>query len=262
MIRRRSRRIGSRLDPAGAPSDAKVRPVRPTLVGNIKATREDWLNLALEILVCDGIDSVRVLTLSQRLGVSRSSFYWYFESRQDLLDQLLAFWREKNTKFVVERAGRAAANVVRGVMNIFECWVDETLFDPRLDFAIRAWAHLSGRVRRVVEQADDERMAAIRDMFLRHGYDAEDALVRARVLYYMQIGYYSLDLNEPMDSRLSHVAAYLRSFTGREPTQDDVADFRRYVELTPARLPSGGGGAKSRRSKPGPKPAPISAPRP
>ena len=179
MIERRSRRVG----PAGAPSEAKARPVRPTLVGNVKATREDWLNLALEILVSDGVDSVRVLTLSQRLGVARSSFYWYFESRQDLLDQLLAFWREKNTKCVVERAGRAAANVVRGVMNIFECWVDETLFDSRLDFAVRAWAHLSERVRRIIDQADDERIAAIRDMFLSHGYDAEDASGCIQILF-------------------------------------------------------------------------------
>lgn len=261
MIRRRFRRVGSRVDPAGAPPDAKTHPVKPTPVGNVKATREDWLNLALEILVSEGVDSVRVLTLSQRLGVSRSSFYWYFKGRQDLLDQLLAVWREKNTKFIVERAGRAAATVVRGVMNVFECWVNEALFDPRLDFAIRAWAHLSERIRRIVDQADDERVAAIRDMFLCHGYDAEDAFVRARVLYYMQIGYYSLDLNEPMDSRLSHVAAYLRTFTGQEPAREDVADFRRYVELTPARLPSASGGGKSRRSNRASKPAPFSAPR-
>ena len=56
--------------------------------GNIKVTRADWINLALQTLISDGIESVRVLTLGQKLGVSRSSFYWYFESRQDLLDQL------------------------------------------------------------------------------------------------------------------------------------------------------------------------------
>ncbi len=260
MVSRRSRRVVV-VDPASAPTKTKARPVGPALVGNVKTTREDWRNLALDILVSDGVDSVRVLTLSQRLGVSRSSFYWYFDSRQDLLDQLLAFWRERNTRCIVERAGRAAANVVRGVMSVFECWIDESLFDPRLDFAVRAWAHLSGRVRRLVDQADDERVTAIRDMFARHGYDAENAFVRARILYYMQIGYYSLDLNEPMDSRLSHLPAYLRSFTGREPTPEDVADFRRYVELTPARLAPVCRDARDRRNKPALKPTPISTAR-
>jgi AcrR family transcriptional regulator len=203
--------------------------------GNIKATREDWLNAALERLISDGIASVRILPLSQGLGVSRSSFYWYFKSRSDLLDQLLAFWREKNTRFIVEHARLPAANITCGVINIFKCWVDESLFDPRLDFAIRSWALLSKKVRKIIRQADEERVAAICEMFQRHGYEAEDAFIRARVLYFTQIGYYALDLREPMESRLSHVPAYLRSSTGYEPDPRDVVDFRRYVAQNIAR---------------------------
>jgi AcrR family transcriptional regulator len=199
-------------------------------VGNIKVTREDWLKLALATLISDGVESVRILTLGKKLDVSRSSFYWYFESRQDLLDQLLKYWRETNTKFIVDRARRPEPSIIRAVMAVFECWVDERLFDPRLDFAIRAWARQSGEVRKTIDQADNERVEAIRDMYLRHGYDKEDAFVRARVLYFMQIGYYSLELNEPMSRRLSYLAGYLRSHTGQEPSAEDVRDFSRYVE--------------------------------
>ncbi|TPI96030.1 TetR/AcrR family transcriptional regulator [Mesorhizobium sp. B2-8-1] len=208
---------------------------RAGATGNIKVTREDWLKLALETLISDGVESVRVQTLGQKLNVSRSSFYWYFKSRQDLLDQLLDYWRQTNTRFIVERAARPSATVIRGVMSIFECWVDEKLFDPQLDFAIRAWARRSPAIRRALDEADEERVDAIRDMFRRHGYDEEDAFVRARVLYFMQIGYYSLELDEPMSSRLPHVASYLRSFTGQEPTAQDVEDFSRYVEETLSR---------------------------
>ncbi|TPK13050.1 TetR/AcrR family transcriptional regulator [Mesorhizobium sp. B2-5-7] len=209
---------------------------RAGATGNVKATREDWLKLALETLISDGVERVRVLTLGQQLDVSRSSFYWYFKSRQDLLDQLLDHWRQTNTRFIVERAARPSTTVIRGVMSIFECWVDEKLFDPRLDFAIRAWARRSPTIRRALDEADEERVTAIRGMFLRHGYEEEDAFVRARVLYFMQIGYYSLELNEPMSSRLPHVAAYLRSFTGQEPSAADVEDFSCYV----AKAVSGG----------------------
>ncbi len=106
---------------------------------------------------------------------------------------------------------------------------------PQLDFAIRAWARRSPAIRRALDEADEERVGAIRDMFVRHGYDEEDAFIRARVLYFMQIGYYSLELNEPMSSRLPHVAAYLRSFTGQEPSIEDVEDFARYVRETISR---------------------------
>lgn len=197
--------------------------------GNIKATRADWINLALQTLISDGIESVRVLTLGQKLGVSRSSFYWYFQSRQDLLDQLLTHWHDTNTKAIVERAKRPAETIIVAVLNVFECWADERLFDPRLDFAVREWARRSDDVRAAIDQADNDRLGAIREMYRRHGYDEEDAFIRARVLYYMQIGYYVLDLKEPVEARVSHLAAYLRAFTGQEPSDADVAHFMHFI---------------------------------
>ncbi len=202
---------------------------KPAEGGNTKVTRTQWLDLALKTLIAEGVDGVRILPLAQHLGVSRSSFYWYFESRQDLLDQLLDHWRETNTRGLVERARRPAATIVRAVLNLFECWADERLFNPQLDFAIRSWARRSRSVRRSVDRADDERLSAIRDMYVRHGYDGEDAFIRARVLYYMQIGYYMLEVREPMAVRFSHLEAYLRSFTGRNPTADDIESFRAFL---------------------------------
>ena len=53
-------------------------------MGNIKVTRQDWVNVALDVLIRDGVEQVNVLNLGNRLGVSRSSFYWYFTLRQHL----------------------------------------------------------------------------------------------------------------------------------------------------------------------------------
>ncbi|WP_425537731.1 TetR/AcrR family transcriptional regulator [Pseudaminobacter soli (ex Li et al. 2025)] len=210
----------------------KLMPQEELAPGNVKVTRWDWINLALEVLIADGVESVRILPLGERLGVSRSSFYHYFESRQDLLDRLLEHWRDTNTKAIVERAARPADSIVRAVANVFECWADESLFDPRFDFAVREWARRSADVRDVIDAADDERLGAIRDMYLRHGYDEEDAFIRARVLYYMQIGYYTLDVKEQLETRLGHLAAYLRSFTGQEPSEADVAHFSAFAIRT------------------------------
>jgi len=198
--------------------------------GNVKATREDWITLALKTLISDGVDKVRVLTMARKLEVSRSSFYWYFTSRQDLLDHLLKHWRDTNTRFIVEHANRPSKSIIGGVINVFECWVDESLFDPQLDFAIRAWARNSRAIRRIIDEADNERIEAIRRMFARHGYTPEDAFVRARVLYFMQIGYYALDVDEPMNTRLSYVEAYLRSFTGQEPKKADLEEIAVFVK--------------------------------
>ena len=203
--------------------------------GNVKVTRADWIAAALETLVSDGVEGVRILPLAQKLAVSRSSFYWYFESHQDLLDQLLAHWRDTNTRAIVERAQRPAATIVRGILNVFECWADERLFSPRLDFAIREWARRSAAVRQAIAMADEERLAAIRDMYVHHGYDAEDAFIRARVLYCTQIGYYVIEVDEPIETRMGYLAAYLRNFSALEPTYADVAHFAEFLARSQAR---------------------------
>lgn len=198
---------------------------RPGLTGNTKVTREDWMKLALETLISEGVEAVRVLALGQKLNVSRSSFYWYFKSRQDLLDQLLDYWRSNNTRFIVEQAGRPAASITQAVLNVFECWLDESLFNPRLDFAVRAWSSQSAEVHRIVNEEDDARVDAIREMFSRHGYQDTEAFVRARVLYFTQIGYYSLEIVEPVSRRLSLTPAYLLTHTGKQPLEGEVEAF-------------------------------------
>ncbi len=182
-----------------------------------------------ELLARRGIGAVSVLTLSERLGVSRSSFYWHFRARDGFLDALLDRWDVLNTRSVVRQAETPAATVTEAVCNVFRCWVDAALFSPRLDSAVREWARHSGAARARLDAADGERTAAIEAMFVRHGYAPGDALVRARVLYTMQIGYYALDIREPVEARLALAPRYLETFTGVKPREEEVATFRAYA---------------------------------
>ena len=76
-------------------------------------------------------------------------------------------------------------------------------------------------------------------MFVRFGYEDEDALVRARVLYFTQIGYYALDIREPIEARLNLTPHYLKAFTGVAPSEADIDAFRAYAALH-AHLPDFG----------------------
>ena len=67
-------------------------------------------------------------------------------------------------------------------------------------------------------------------MFERFDYDERDAFVRARVLYFMQIGYYALDVHEPMSERIAYVDAYLRSFTGQDASARELKRFRSFAQ--------------------------------
>ncbi|MBY6115932.1 TetR/AcrR family transcriptional regulator [Mameliella alba] len=197
------------------------------LPGNTKVTREDWLNTAMDLLIGDGVQSVKVLTVGARLGVSRSSFYWYFQSRQDLLDQLLTEWEKTNTGVMIRHSEMAAPTITAALNNFFRCVIDPAGFNHRLDFAVREWARRDDTVRQAVDRSDRARQEAIARMFQRHGYAPAEADIRARVLYYQQIGYYALELAETLEDRLSRVEGYLYCFTGVHPSPDEVEAFAR-----------------------------------
>lgn len=199
-----------------------------------RSTPSDWLNLAIETLVNEGIEQVKIQVMSKKLGVARSSFYWFFESIQDLQNQLLAHWLTRNTEPIIERAQRPAPNVVQAVCNVFECWVDPVLFDPNLDAAVRYWGRRDPAVRAIVDQADSKRLEAVANMFVRYGYPQEEALIRARVLYFTQIGHYTLEVRENPEVRMSHLRSYLLTFTGHEPATEDTASFRRLADQVAA----------------------------
>ena len=191
-----------------------------------RLTRSDWLALAMRTLVAEGIDQVKVQSMARSLGVARSSFYWHFESREALLDAMLQEWLQKNTGPIIERAMRPAADINLALIAVSECWLHAELFDPALDVAVRLWARRSEAVRAVVLQADTMRIEALKTMFLRYAYEPRDALIRARTIYFTQIGQFTLEDIEPPALRFPHGADYIRIFTGVPLGDESLAALR------------------------------------
>ncbi len=193
--------------------------------GPQRTTRQDWIDAAMEILISEGVAQVKVLVLAERLNCARSSFYWYFENRNDLLDSLLDHWQSTNTAAIVAQAQLPAKTINAALANVFKCWVDKGLFDSRLDFAVREWARRSDTVRRALDISDAARLDALAGMFARFGFAAGESAVRARIVYFTQIGYYALDVRETSEQRMARAVDYLFCMTGQHPTEAEISDL-------------------------------------
>lgn len=190
--------------------------------------RFDWLLKALEIFVEEGIDSIRITRLADDLGVTRGSFYWHFQNREDLIDSLVSFWKDKNTAAITDSVAQASS-LADGIFRFFETCIDDSQFDPRLDLALREWARRSTEIRALLDHEDETRIEALRQFYLRFDYPMPQALIRARVLYYSQIGFYALGTRESLQTRLGYTEAYFEAFTGRQLTAGESADFRQHM---------------------------------
>lgn len=184
-----------------------------------------WLQAAYDALIENGVDAVRILPLARTLDISRTSFYWFFKDREELLDALIGRWREKNTGALLRQTDAYAETIEEAVLNIFDCWLSRDLFDPAFEFAVRSWALQSVQVEEEVRAADALRLEGLSRMFERFGFDRAISDVRARTIYLVQIGYISMRTQEQTAVRLARIPHYVEAFTGKAPQQRELDRF-------------------------------------
>ncbi|MDR3373612.1 MAG: TetR/AcrR family transcriptional regulator [Ancalomicrobiaceae bacterium] len=201
-----------------------------------KGSRELWLSAAFDAFVESGVDSVSIVHIGRRVGLSRTSFYWFFQDREALLAELVELWRTKNTGNLISRVEAYSESIVEAMLNLFDCWLDARLFDSRLEFAMRSWALQSTDIAAKIASADQARIEAMTKMFLRYGCGSVEADVRARSSYLVQIGYISMKIDEALPVRMARIAHYVEIFTGRVPSQHELNRFFSRHNYTPAEL--------------------------
>ncbi|MCQ0092433.1 TetR/AcrR family transcriptional regulator [Roseovarius sp. M141] len=189
------------------------------------STQETWLHAAYDALTEGGVEAVKIMPLAKRLGVTRSGFYWHFKDREALLEAMVRYWEDKNTGNLIARCDAYSETICEAVLNLFDCWLDDTLFDGRLDLAIRNWARVDSGLAARLAHADTRRKAAVQAMFLRFGYAASEAEIRTLTLIYTQIGYLSMQVTEDRALRFSRMHGYVEVFTGQTPTVSELDRF-------------------------------------
>jgi AcrR family transcriptional regulator len=180
-------------------------------------TREDWIRTARAALIKGGIGAVRIVPLARALGVTRGGFYWHFNGRKDLLNALLADWEQTNTapfERIVQPPSRDGMAEFQALVDL---WISESEYSPAWDSAMRNWAALSRQAAAVVKRVDERRIGIIREIFIHLGYRDPEALVRARIAYFHQVGYYTLGLAEARERRLELLPVYTASLIGTPP---------------------------------------------
>ncbi|MCO6187701.1 TetR/AcrR family transcriptional regulator [Rhizobium sp. L1K21] len=199
-----------------------------------RGSYEGWLDAAYASLLESGVDSVKIMPLAKRLNLSRTSFYWFFKDRDELLSALIARWRSKNTGNLVAQSQAYAESLAEAMLNVFDCWLNADLFDSQFEFAVRSWALQSSDILAEVRDADQARIDAISRMFTRFGFDEETADVRARAVYLVQIGYISMQSREDIALRMKRIPEYIAIYTGKAPEQRELDRFYARHGFSPA----------------------------
>ena len=139
----------------------------------------------LRALARGGPDSVRVEQLAKSLGVTKGGFYWHFDDRVALLDEMLDAWERVGVDDVVARVeagggdGRAKLRRLAGITS------GEGV---KLDIAFREWALRDRKAARRMKRVDNRRMEYLRSLFAEFCASPNELEVRCLMMYSMWIG--------------------------------------------------------------------------
>jgi AcrR family transcriptional regulator len=127
-----------------------------------------------------GPDAVRVEALARRLAVSKGGFYWHFDDRGALLDEMLDSWERRVVDEVVDAVESGGGDARERLASLFSMVTSGVRTS---DLAIRDWARRDRAVARRLRRVDNRRMDYMRGLFREFCSDEGD--VEARCLLAM-----------------------------------------------------------------------------
>jgi AcrR family transcriptional regulator len=152
-----------------------------------RTPRSKWIDEGLRALAAGGPDAVRIEPLAQALGVTRGGFYWHFENRRALLDEMLDTWERVSIDDVIERVDREGGDARVRLRRLFSLAASsrEVL---KIDLAIRDWSRRDPAVSKRLRRVDNRRMEYLRSLFGVFCADEDDVEARCTVVMSLFVG--------------------------------------------------------------------------
>lgn len=182
----------------------------------VKVSADTWVETARRALIEEGIAGVKVDRLASRLGVTRGGFYHNFCDRDELLARLIQSWEQSCQFLPQEPPGSTPPDAAEWLDKVIQRLIEEDGYDHWFDMAVREWARSDQRAAWAVEREDRLRMATLKRFFEALGYGMDEALIRARVFYYHQIGYYVIGVRQSPAERRRKAKLYVDILCGAE----------------------------------------------
>ena len=152
-----------------------------------RTPRSSWIAEGLRALSAGGPDAVRIELLARALGVTRGGFYWHFDDRRGLLEEILDTWERVSVDEVIERVEREGGDA-RGRLRRLSAIAASSDEPLRIDLAVRDWARRERTVAKRLRRVDNRRMEYLRSLFGAFCPDTDDIEARCLLFYSLWIG--------------------------------------------------------------------------
>jgi|GEM_PF-2339856 len=144
-----------------------------------RVSKSQWLDTALEVLAADGVGSVRITALAKMLNISKSGFYWHFENREDLLEEMKNYWIDEFSQQIISQVLKQENSPEKNLLSAVE--IIRNRQGGKFDLAFTSWARHDPMVRELVDQVRDMRISFVRKLLAAAGFTGDELEARARL---------------------------------------------------------------------------------
>ena len=174
-----------------------------------RTPRSSWIDEGLRALAAGGPDGVRIEALARALGVTKGGFYWHFNDRRALLEEMLDRWERVSVDEVIERVESEGGDARARLRRLFALALSrgELL---RIDLAVRDWARRERTVATRLRRIDNRRMDYMRSLFGAFCRDEDEVEVRCMLALSLWIGNHFVAADHGARSRADVLRLALR----------------------------------------------------
>jgi AcrR family transcriptional regulator len=152
-----------------------------------RTPRGKWIEEGLRALAAGGPDAVRIDPLAKKLGVTRGGFYWHFEDRAALLEEMLDAWERRGIDEAIERVEGGGGDAREKLRRLFALAVSSRDL-LKIDLAVRDWARRDEAVGKRLRRVDNRRMDYMRSLFGAFCPDEDEVEVRCLFTFALFVG--------------------------------------------------------------------------
>ena len=180
--------------PAFSPYDVSMNSMVMTAAASERRrlSAEDWQRAALEAIADGGVSALNVEGLARKLGVTKGSFYWHFDSREALLDAALRRW-ESDVETELTSDAEMPHEPRQRLRILFRRIAHEV--QPHRVYAalLRALDH--AKIQALMARVSQRRMDFLALAYRQAGMDRAAASHRARLTYAAYVGFLQMNVH-------------------------------------------------------------------
>ena len=152
-----------------------------------RTPRNSWIEEGLRTLGVGGVDAVRIEKLAEALGVTKGGFYWHFEDRGALLEEMLDAWERAVIDQAIEHVEAEGGDARAKLQRLFTLATSSRDL-LKIELAMRDWARRDKAVAKRLRRLDKRRMEYMRSLFAAFCPDEDEVEVRCLLVFSLFVG--------------------------------------------------------------------------